>query len=545
MTELFTSGDIEPAEEDRGNRKLERFCATVEAFWSARTKQADGKDFILVDLMVRHTAYSLGNILVAKYLQRIEGGRLLGIVPSADQLSYRTARIAESFGFEGFISEPDGARPLSRHAGLPALLQSLEGLTPEALRERLLGISITGLRVGHLIYDSYMRWTRNGTIAELDSALKVHVAQVFEYLEFHSELLDRYPTKAVVMGHMGYIRFGTLTRLALQRGIPVYNRIFNGPTSITRFDDLADVDTDVVRYSGGELDKLYGKFSAQGIPAAREYMRKRVMPDHESTGLEFTAPAHGPATISLDPAALSARLGLDPAKPSAAIYGHVLTDSPHLNNWMIYDDYYRWFVETLDIVKDITEINWIVRLHPSRIYYDEASERDLCQVTLDAAKDRYPHIFGMPITYSSNSLFKLVSVVTTACGTAGYEFPAIGVPSIVAGETRYSGNGFTIEPKNAEEYRAALKSVPHLEPLSEAQIERALFFCYVYYFHSRRDSPFLTYIAHGHWAEFDEGEVWHNLEAAMARNEPDEDPLFIAFEQQVTTNRRFLGGPPT
>ena len=63
--------------------------------------------------------------------------------------------------------------------------------------------------------------------------------------------------------------------------------------------------------------------------------------------------------------------------------------------------------------------------------------------------------------------------------------------------------------------------------------------------HCRERSPFLTYIAHGHWAEFDEGEVWHNLEAAMARNEPDEDPLFIGFEQQVTTKRRFLGGPPT
>ena len=92
-------------------------------------------------------------------------------------------KIAEAFGLKGFVSEPSGNRDLSRHTVLPSLFESLEGLSPEILRERILGLSVNGLRIGHLIYDSYMRWTLNGTIEEFNSPLKVHVAQAFEYLE--------------------------------------------------------------------------------------------------------------------------------------------------------------------------------------------------------------------------------------------------------------------------------------------------------------------------------------------------------------------------
>jgi hypothetical protein len=543
MTDLFTCADIFPADDDQKNSELERFCAATAATWLTNSinsgRAEDG--FIIVDLMVRHAPYYLGNILIAKYLQRIMGGHLIGVVPSADHLSYRMMKISEAFGLKGFVSEPSGNRDLSRHTVLPSLFESLEGLSPEILRERILGLSVNGLRIGHLIYDSYMRWTLNGTVEEFNSPLKVHVAQAFEYLEFYSDLLNKYPSKSVVLGHMGYIRFGILARTALKRSIPVYHRTFHRPVAITRFDDLADADTHVVRYSGRELDNLYDRFASKGIPKARKFMQERITPERARNGMENIASSHGPGTVSLDADALSKQLGLDSTKPSVAIFGHVLTDSPHLCNWAIYHDYFQWFVETLDIIKDIEEINWIIRLHPDRVHYQETGERDLCQIALTEMVGQYKHVFDMPASIASSSLFKIVTAVVTADGTAGYEYPAMGIPCIIAGESRYSGNGFTIEPKNADEYRNELINVARLEPLSAVEINRALFFCYIFYFHSRQDSPFLTNVPMGSWVEYDEGRVWRELEESMALNSPEADPLFRALEKQVRLNCRFLG----
>ena len=133
-------------------------------------------------------------------------------------------------------------------------------------------------------------------------------------------------------------------------------------------------------------------------------------------------------------------------------------------------------------VKDIEEINWIIRLHPDRVHYQETGERDLCQIALTEMVGQYKHVFDMPASIASSSLFKIVTAVVTADGTAGYEYPAMGIPCIIACESRYSGNGFTIEPKNADEYRNALINVARLEPLNAVEINRALFFCYIFYF---------------------------------------------------------------
>ena len=55
-------------------------------------------------------------------------------------------------------------------------------------------------------------------------------------------------------------------------------------------------------------------------------------------------------------------------------------------------------------------------------------------------------------------------------GTAGVEFAALGViPSILAGVTYYSGFGFTIEPKNRDEYFRTLNSIEKIGRLTKAQ----------------------------------------------------------------------------
>ena len=49
--------------------------------------------------------------------------------------------------------------------------------------------------------------------------------------------------------------------------------------------------------------------------------------------------------------------------PIIVIMCHVLPDAPHSNEQMIYSDYYTWFNAVLNIVKDITDTNWLGSIH--------------------------------------------------------------------------------------------------------------------------------------------------------------------------------------
>ena len=547
---LVTSADLavptsvaDGSEEFAVSQQLSAFLDENAAFWSmqAEPRQPAGDGVILTDLMVRQVPYYFGNITVAKYLQLIGGGRLIGLLPVAAPACYRLMRIAESYGFEGFHAEPSGSQSIRRHPELAELLRAFAVASPADLRQRLLDVSIQGIRVGHLIYDSYMRWSARGTVSSLDQELSVHIALAYEYFDFYSRLFELHDVASIVIGHTAYVRFGILLRLALSRGIPVYVRTFNRPVAITRYGNLRDGDTDPVRYAGEIFDRHYSQINDEALSAARDYMRRRTSQTNAPSHLENIASAHGTDRILLNREELHAHLGLSPSRPTAAIMAHVLTDSPHRMNWSLYADYYQWLLGTLETIKDLPEVNWIVRLHPDRSYYGETGDNDLCRVALDRYCAQYSHIFDLDDSYATGSLFGNVDVAVTVDGTAGFEFPAMGIPCIIAGEARYSGNGFTIEPQSIAAYQAALMAVPALEPLPQDQIDRALIFANIFYFASREDCLFLPHVPNGHWVEYDEDGIFAALRSALATNRLEEDPLFDALRRQHAEGHRYLG----
>ncbi len=547
---LITSADlavpgaaVDGSEEFAVSQQMSAFLDENAVFWSKQSEpgQPAGDGVILTDLMVRQVPYYFGNVTVSKYLQLIGGGRLVGLLPVAGPACYRLMRIAESYGFEGFYAEPSGSQPIRRHPELVELLPALAEASPGELRQRLLDVSIKGIRVGHLIYDSYMRWTACGTVAKLDPELGVHIALAFEYFDFYERLLELHDVKAIVIGHTAYVRFGILLRLAVARGVPVYVRTFNRPVAITRYDDPREGDTDPVVYSGEVFERYHGRIGDKALSEAREYMRQRTSQTKAPSHLENISSAHGKGRVVLNREELYAELALSPSKPTAAIMSHVLTDSPHRQNWSLYPDYYEWLLGTLETVKDLPEVNWIVRLHPDRHYYGETGNDDLCRVALNRYLSQYSHIFHLDDTYATGSLFGNVNTAVTVDGTAGFEFPCMGIPCILAGEARYSGNGFTIEPQSIDAYKAALATVPTLEPLSQDQIKRALVFAHLFYFASREDCLFLPYVQNGHWVTYDEDEIFAALRLALAKNRLEDDPLFGALRHQINNGRRYLG----
>ena len=165
--------------------------------------------------------------------------------------------------------------------------------------------------------------------------------------------------------------------------------------------------------------------------------------------------------------------GVDPQKKNIFMMLHAFTDYPHSHfNWMIFDDFYDWFMCTLEHALENSSVNWIIKEHPASHFYPV---RD---VDWEAIKLRFaaPHILFIDskIKFNSLSIPKIGDAIITCLGTAGFEMSALGaIPSITASDNPYAEAGFAMCPKNRQEYFEMLEVISEIKTLDGPEQRRA------------------------------------------------------------------------
>jgi hypothetical protein len=176
---------------------------------------------------------------------------------------------------------------------------------------------------------------------------------------------------------------------------------------------------------------------------------------------------------------LTAELGLDPSKPTAVVFSHVLWDANLFYGEDLFEDQGEWLVETVREAAATPDVNWVVKLHPANVWKlrQEGFHGEMHEVA--QIRERVgplpSHVkLLMPETeVSTISLFELADWGITIRGTVGVELPCYGVPMLTAGTSHYSGRGFTVDSATAEEYRSRLRHIREIPPLTEEQTIRA------------------------------------------------------------------------
>ena len=72
-----------------------------------------------------------------------------------------------------------------------------------------------------------------------------------------------------------------------------------------------------------------------------------------------------------------------------------------------------------------------------------------------------------------------MSLIVTNFGSAGYEYPALGVQAITASEAMYADMNVSIEAKTEEEYKKLMLQCPNIKSVDNDQKENALLFTYL------------------------------------------------------------------
>ena len=159
------------------------------------------------------------------------------------------------------------------------------------------------------------------------------------------------------------------------------------------------------------------------------------------------------------------------------ILGHQLTDGNLCDKWNMFQNDMFFLKETLKKIKNIKKINWIIKPHPSEYVFNSKI------TTYDIFNDyssNCNNIKLLPKNFSIKNPKKIYHCAITSHGTPGYEYPGLEVPTIICGDTYYSGLGFNLEPKNKNEYFSLLKRIKFIKKLKKEQIIKSKLFYYLF-----------------------------------------------------------------
>ncbi|MBF0282564.1 MAG: hypothetical protein HQM07_08390 [Zetaproteobacteria bacterium] len=469
------------------NALLNEYCVKNRRVWAAFEPSEEDmqQSAILVDCLVTSIPYMIGNLVIAKYLQKERNLKIHALVPeNPDQW---LIHFLISFGVELVFPETPKL-PDDFELDLAKLLEHKDAAS---LRKRVLSVEINELNIGDLIYDTYLRDTGEPTIDMPDREL-LHTCQLaFAYYFHYLNILQQGNVCCAVMGHTVYLRFGIVTRLILQVGGEVFGKSpGSGPMTIRHYQNSDQSLQFTHSCDRTPFENIVSNFSPTQLQHIETYLdargRAEIAAGEPDNYLNFMREEGKVRRYSNQE--INDTLKLRNNSPTVIIMAHVFADAPHCYDSMLFDDYYTWFIETLKTAATIKKVNWIIKVHPVDGYYN--TTRNAAAEAVLKIIHANPHIKLAPQDALASSFYHHVDGLITVRGTGGMEFAVHGVPILNAGCAYYTGKGFTHEPKTITDYKKAMKTF-YKQRLTDEQVYRAKVSAYSYFFMIKNYCAFL------------------------------------------------------
>ena len=377
-----------------------------------------------------------------------------------------------------------------RRAELHDRAQSVTG-------ENVRDLSHLGIAVGNNAWSTIVRFLQGAELGDRDEIVREYAYSAMVTAEAASLVFDRFRPDRVFMSHGTYVDWGPALHTALDRGIPVTGWKASYLTSRFFFRHVED---------GERID--FHKLSEAGWRMARD---KPLTEDEDASLRTFLARRYHQG-VSFDMKRMARYTGetdsfrekyqLDPDKPIWGVMAHINWDSVSDYSPMAYSSFDEWMVDTIETVSKITDVQWLIKVHPIEAYDNPAAG---VQRLIDTRFPNLPaHVHVIPAEEQVSPLefFHVVDGAVTVYGTAGLELALQGKPVILAGEAHYGGKGFTCDGLTIEAYRKLLHQASSLSALDEKQIDLARSYGYSYFIQRQIPIPLVR----------DPKSIWWNLQ---------------------------------
>ncbi|EMG38414.1 Capsule polysaccharide biosynthesis protein [Desulfocurvibacter africanus PCS] len=366
---------------------------------------------------------------------------------------------------------------------------SVEVIANERRLDTLGSISFHNIPIGLDIRDTLVRYAKSTNLF----GIPTNKAYLFSYSAAltclaSEQAFKRYREALLFIPHPQYASAGPTARAAHNIKKPfchysanhtcngiVYKTIFPSDLSISAFSVSDDAWEE-------ECSRPFTQQEEQQINA---FLWERYTKQSHHDMLSMPMP-----TTGNDMTAFMLRQGIRTDKPIYAVFTHITFDNSFGYGNPPFDSFDHWLDFTIRTVWGITDVQWLVKIHPAE-YYSEAERSE--SGALAYLQQHFPnlpeHIKIILPDSQINTLdfIDILDGMISCCGTSGLEAAIYGKKVINGCHGYYSGKGFTYDAADQQTYAHYLKNIKQLPMPTPEQIVLAKRFVHLFFL--RRGIP--------------------------------------------------------
>lgn len=304
-------------------------------------------------------------------------------------------------------------------------------------------LRVENIWIGDLLYDSHCMNYQVPTVDLADDRFSVSLKNAIASYIFWRDYLNTHNVQSIVVSHTVYVQSGIITRLAVNRDIPVFQVNATHLHYLTKKNLWA---YNEFFYYPEQFRELPEEERQNGLQAARERIQKRFSGEvgvdmHYSKKSAYGKPKRE-------------RILKKSNKTKILVATHCFFDNPHPYGVNLFPDFYEWLYFLGEISK-VTDYEWYIKTHPDFLPGNIPIIQEFIR--------RYPQFSQIPSETSHLQLKEEgIDFGLSVYGTIGFEYAALGIPVINASlcnpRIRYN---FNIHPQTIEEYKQILLDLPN------------------------------------------------------------------------------------
>lgn len=420
-----------------------------EQYWPIDLEVEDDWIYVLHDVHTRFSICTLEDI-VAKGLQGKERLSVAGIISGrADFLMELVDQIDRSFGIEQRF------HPSYHDYNSEEIENLAKKMADETYgeKEKLIELTYRNVRFGDVLYDDILRGGDVRNRGKTFSCFEISQEQYYCYIRNALAIIDQAyeifssrPPRYLVTSQYFYTK-GLYAHVAKVLGAKIIIPSIDCPDIVIQVnpDNRALSEIKVADTLRAKMEKCLAGYQANECTPENFFVMDPMYPEQ----FKITNKTSKKKNIFILPHA----------------FGDAPRESCRLN---FYYDYHEWFLDTLRIIQNISNVNWIIKDHPWAAYY---KQEDYVKSIFEKYKTE--NMFWIDNKCSGMNIKEVADCVITAAGDAGIEYWAYGIPTITVGDAHYCSWGISYQMKTLAEYEKMLKNLNNIGRPSEDSVKLA------------------------------------------------------------------------
>lgn len=495
--------------------------------WKKLNNYTKEEDKILVENFINQAAYGMSNAIIGKFLSKINGNNIIGFIRDGD---LKSEIIFRSFGIEKFIyfKKKNVFQRFKYN-----FLAFIKILKIDSLSDYC-KIKIENIDIGLPAYDSFIRYTGIPTAEKINSELIFFLAETMYVNDIFKSIIQKNKSiKHLIQSETAFVPLNIFFQLSLKNSIKVYSRLGTDKFSIRRYDESNQKYFYRANISQKLLNEVHNNFSKKCNTDIKKYYLSLQKKGYFGQDLRIRAKLKNKLKF-ISKKEIFKKFNWSPRKKIIVFFlNHLIDVNFHSGPRTIFKDNYTWTKFLLNKIKNIKNVNWILKDHPSQPFYKSKLN---FENEIKVLSQKFSHIKSFDLLWDTASLKKIADLAITSHGTAGVEYPSFGIDSLYVEHSFYSNVDVKKKISNINELNNKLKKLDKIKKVKLKIQKKANSFLYIRYILLQNKCSLIP--LHDTSRQIDEDNYWKNSTTLIKKFSFDNDELYKMFKLQLRYNMR-------